>query len=88
MTTHKSDIVLGDKYEDTVTGLQGVATGVTFYMHACERVTLEFLKDGKLEYETFDAPRMKHLKTEAVATTTRTGGPGGREAAQHQPERR
>lgn len=86
--THKTDIVLGDKYEDTMTGLQGMATAVTFYLHACERVTLEFLKDGEVKYESFDSPRMRHLGTNAVAETTRTGGPGGREARQHQPGKR
>lgn len=88
MTNYKSDIKLGEKYEDTMTGLQGMATATTFYLHACERVTLEFVKDGEIKYESFDAPRVKHLKTETIPKTTRTGGPGGREARQHQPERR
>lgn len=87
-TTLKTDIILGDKYEDTLTGLTGVATGVTFYMHACERVTLEFMKEGEIKWESFDAPRMRHLGTDAVAESTRPGGPGGREARQAQPERR
>lgn len=87
-TKYKSDIILGDQYEDTVTGLKGVATATTFYLHACERVTLEFVKEGEIKYESFDAPRVRHLKTETVPQTTRTGGPGGREARQHSPERR
>lgn len=85
MTDLHTDIIFGDKYEDVVTGLQGTATAITHYQFACERITLEFLKDGELKYESFDAPRMRHIKTGAVATTTRTGGPGGREARQHQP---
>lgn len=88
MTNHKSDIKLGEKYEDTMTGLQGVATAVTFYLHACERVTLEFVKEGEIKYESFDAPRLRHADSGEVPQTTRTGGPGGREARQHQPERR
>lgn len=28
-TKHKTDVVLGDKYRDTVTGLEGKATAVT-----------------------------------------------------------
>jgi len=85
---YESDIVLGDEYEDTLTGLKGRATAATFYLHACERVTLEFLKEGEIKYESFDAPRLKHVPTQQVPTTTRTGGPGGREARQHSPERR
>lgn len=81
MTTRlKTDVELGDRYRDSLTEFEGVATAVTFYLHACERVTLEFIKDGELKYESFDAPRLIHVKTETQPTTTRTGGPGGREA--------
>lgn len=79
-TKLKSDVTLGDEYRDSVTGLTGVATAVTFYLHACERVTLEFTKDGELKYESFDAPRLIRTKDDARPTTDRTGGPGGREA--------
>lgn len=88
MTQYKSGIVLGEEYEDTMTGLKGKATAATFYLHACERVTLEFLKEGEVKYESFDAPRLRRVDTGEVATTTRTGGPGGLEAKQHSPERR
>lgn len=79
-TTLRTDVVLGDHYRDSVTGLQGTATAVTFYLHACERVTVEFIKDGEVKYESFDAPRLVHTATETVPAVTRTGGPGGREA--------
>lgn len=79
-TTLKTDIVLGDRYRDPITGLEGVATSVTWYLHACERVALEFLKDGEVKFEGFDAPRLIHVETDTQPTTTRTGGPGGREA--------
>ena len=88
MTNFETDIKLGDEYEDTLTGLKGRATAVTFYLHACERVTLEFLKEGEIKYESFDSPRVEHVETKTVPTTHRTGGPGGREAKQHSPERR
>lgn len=77
---HESDVVLGDRYQDPLTGFEGVATAVTFYLHACERVSLEFVKDGEIKYESFDAPRLVHVKSGEQPTTTRTGGPGGREA--------
>jgi hypothetical protein len=81
MTTRfKTDVVLGDKYRDSITGLEGTATSVTFFLHACERVALEYIKEGKIEFEGFDAPRLIHVKTEVAPQTTRPGGPGGREA--------
>jgi hypothetical protein len=85
---HSTDIVLGEEYEDIITGLKGKATVIAFYLHACERVTLEFIKDSEVKYESFDAPRLKHLKTEKVATVTRTGGPGGKEPSQRAVPRR
>lgn len=75
-----TDVVLGDRYRDPLTGLEGAATSVTFYLHACERVMLEFLKDGVLKYESFDSPRLVHIDSGEQPQTTRTGGPGGREA--------
>jgi hypothetical protein len=88
MAKYNSDIVLGDEYEDTITGMKGKATGCTFYLHACERVTLEFLHEGELKYETFDAPRLKHVESgKEIPLGERTGGPG-RSARQHDPERR
>lgn len=82
MTTKlRTDVVLGDRYRDPLTGFEGVATSVTFYLHACERVALETVREGKVSYEGFDAPRLEHVDTGKQPTTTRTGGPGGREAA-------
>lgn len=80
-TKHSTDVVLGDEYRDPITGLVGTATAVTFYLHACERVTLEYARDGKAAYESFDAPRLVHTVTETSPALTRTGGPGGLEAA-------
>lgn len=89
MTTRlKTDIILGERYRDTVTGLEGVATAVTFYLHACERVSLEFTKDGEVKFESFDAPRVEQVATGAIPTVTRTGGPGGREARPNPTPRR
>lgn len=76
----ESDVKLGDRYRDPLTGFEGVATAVTFYLHACERVSLEFVKDGEVKYESFDAPRLVHVPSGTQPTTDRTGGPGGREA--------
>lgn len=81
-TTHKSDVILGDRYRDPLTGFEGAATAVTFYLHACERVSLEYVKDGEVKYESFDAPRLLHIQSETQPRATRTGGPGGRESSQ------
>lgn len=79
-TKLKTDVRMGDRYRDPLTGFEGVATAVTFYLHACERVTLEYVRDGEVKYESFDAPRLVHVDTGRTPRTDRTGGPGGREA--------
>lgn len=76
---YESEVVLGDRYRDSITGLEGTATCAAFFLHACERVTLEFIKEGEVKYESFDAPRLVHVETGVAPTTTRTGGPGGNE---------
>ena len=72
----ETDIVLGEKYRDDQTGVEGIATAVHFYQYACERVTIEYLKPDKDVAElTFDAPRLRSVKTNEVAQVTKTGGP-------------
>ena len=73
--TYKSDIKLGERYRDEQTGIEGVATAIFFFQHACERVNLELIvKDALVEY-AFDSPRLTHIESGVQATTTRTGGP-------------
>jgi hypothetical protein len=74
---YRSDIVLGREYIDEQTGAIGTATAIHFFQYACERVTIELMKkDGELMELTFDAPRLRENKPEAVpAATRRTGGP-------------
>ena len=77
MSSHETDIILGETYRDTLTGVEGVATSVAFYLHACERVGLESWSPtaGELQEFTFDAPRLVHVSTGQQATTDKTGGP-------------
>lgn len=97
------DVILGRTYTDPLTGFTGPATAVTVYLHACERVALEVVKDGAIMFESFDAPRLIDSETgqpvrlldgsdTAEADTEqprrRTGGPGGRESRQPSVERR
>lgn len=74
---YKSDIVLGEKYVDDQTGYEGTATAIYFFQHACERVSLEAYDPTtkKVIETTFDAPRLRSLKTQKVATSERPGGP-------------
>lgn len=73
---YRSDIKIGEKYRDTQTGVEGVATCIHFYQHACERVTLEFYdRQTGMQELTFDAPRLQHIDTGKVAKTEKTGGP-------------
>jgi hypothetical protein len=72
----KTDIKLGEKYRDNQTGIEGIASSVHFYQHACERVTLEYVKpDRTLEELTFDSPRLTSVATGITAVTAKTGGP-------------
>lgn len=93
------DVTLGRRYRDPLTGFEGAATAVTVYLHACERVAIEFVKDGEVKFESFDAPRLVDCATgEPVRLIgepvigeqprARTGGPGGRESRQARVERR
>lgn len=74
--TYESDVKLGERYRDTVSGFEGTATGAFFYLHGCERVTLEQWVEtaGELRELVFDAPRLEHAETGRPVTTTRTGG--------------
>lgn len=81
--SYASDIILGDKYQDTQTEFEGTATAIYFYQYGCERVNLEAYdkKTKEIRSLTFDAPRLRSVKTGKIATVTRTGGPGnGNEA--------
>jgi hypothetical protein len=76
-TKYASDIELGERYRDEQTGHEGVATAIYFYQHACERVAVETYDSQRREVksETFDAPRLTHVKTGVLAGASRPGGP-------------
>jgi hypothetical protein len=74
---YESDIVLGDRYRDTQTGLEGVATSLYFFQYGCERVNLEIVTPGgEIKDYGFDAPRLEHALSGDRATARRSGGPG------------
>lgn len=72
---YESEIELGRRYKDTQTGIEGVATGITFYQYSCERVCLETVIAGKIEEYYFDTARVIDVETQVRATTDKTGGP-------------
>ena len=93
MTTFDTDIVLGERYRDTYSGYEGVATSVVFYLNGCERVQLETLDESSRELREnyFDAPRLTHVASGVQAKSERTGGvkpaPPARSAARTEARR-
>lgn len=74
--TFTTDVVMGEKYRDPKTGIEGHVTGVHFYEFGCERVTLQVLTNqGSLEEYGFDAPRLERVATGKAPRVERTGGP-------------
>lgn len=78
-------VVLGERYLDTVTGVEGVATARHEYQFGCVRVTLEWQKDGEPKAESFDEQRLRAADGRPVELTARTGGPGTVPAARPTP---
>lgn len=74
-TRYETDIVLGRRYRDTQTGIEGTATAIGFFQYGCERVTLEAVVQGKIEEYSFDAPRVEDIESQERAVSLRTGGP-------------
>lgn len=83
-----SDVVLGERYRDEQTGITGIAVSVHFYQHACERVVIEYVHDGKLEELCVDAPRLASVETSERLRSARPGGPARTgEARKRTPQR-
>lgn len=73
---YRSDLKLGERYEDQKTGVSGHLTALHFYEHACERATLRFVnKDGEIIDSTFDAPELIHVESRKPVSSARPGGP-------------
>lgn len=72
---YRSDLILGEDYREKSTGLVGKAVALSFYEHACERVTLRYLHDGDVKEASFDAPEVERVKTGATPVQQRSGGP-------------
>ncbi len=66
-------IELGDRVKDRISGLKGIAVGITNYLYGCKRIMVqpEETKDGK-PVDTFylDEPQLEIVKKGAVAART------------------
>ena len=65
-------IKLGNRYRDTIHGFEGVAISQTTYIAGCDRVCLEFMKDGEIKASYFDITQL-----EGVKITPKQNKPGG-----------
>lgn len=64
-----SNLVLGEKYRDAVTGFAGTATSYAVHLNGCVRVILEgeVKKDStSLEEYAFDVERLRDMKGNTV----------------------
>lgn len=75
---YTSDVVLGERYVDSQTGFEGIATSIFFFQYGCERVEVQTMdaKTQELRTNVFDAPRLIHKASGKAPKVTRTGGPG------------
>lgn len=64
------DVVMGDEYTDSITGIKGIATAVYTFLTGCDQVCLSFVVGGENKFHTVDASRLKEL-----APKVRKGGP-------------
>lgn len=89
-TYTSENIVLGERYRDTDTGFEGVATVVSFFQHGCERVTLKGMdREGRIVEYGFDAPEVSVVDPVRTAKAApeqdwekprkKPGGPHGRD---------
>ena len=84
----KSNVKLGDKARDTVSGFEGVAVSEHIYLNGCRRVSLQPAvdKSGKLPaIESFDDPQLEIVDDKVHTGNTTTGGPGKYEDTSRHP---
>lgn len=84
-------VELGDEVRDNITGLKGVAIGITRWLNGCIRVGVQpsGLKDGKpIEAQWIDEPQLKIVKRQKVAgPKEEPGGPKPTPQRQRDPRR-
>jgi hypothetical protein len=70
-------IQLGERYRDSLTGYEGVATARHEYLYGCVRIALERIGDnGEVKTEVFDEQRLATVADDQpVKQTATSGGP-------------
>lgn len=66
-------IELGKRYKDDLHGIEGVATCYSRYLTGCDRVCLEYVKEGEIHELWFDVTRLKGV--EIAKSNRKPGGP-------------
>lgn len=77
--TERSEVVLGQKYRDRITGFTGVATSRHEYLNGCVRIALTSaeLHEGKpVDAVTFDIEDLVFVDEGVTTNKKPTGGPG------------
>ncbi len=70
MTTLNTDLVLGAKARDTISGWEGTIEAIHWYLNGCVRATIAASKDGEPKAFVFDGEQIEILSeplTEAEA---------------------
>jgi hypothetical protein len=71
-----TEIALGKKCRDTITGFEGTATGRFEYLHGCVRWNLTGVLNGEPKDFTFDEPQLEAVPDPVAHEPTRgAGGP-------------
>ena len=71
---YQSDIEMGKEYIDKRSGIKGRAVAIILYEHSCQRVEIEYVKDGELKQLIFDAIRLTSVETGETAQDDKPGG--------------
>ena len=82
-----TDVILGHRYRDPVSGWEGTAVALINYMWGCRRVTVAGVNaDGKPDEYTFDEPQLEPSQEGprlVISQENReTGGPRGTKRGQ------
>ena len=82
-------IQLGATYKDCVHGIEGVAVSSHHYLTGCDRVCLEWVKDGETKSEFFDVNRLERVGDSLVTVPTGedVGGPATAPPSRKAPSR-
>ena len=70
----KTNVKLGQKYTDAVTGIEGVACGVSFFLNGCVSVQLVYAHEGEEKSLWLDEQRCT-VSGIPVVSEAAAGGP-------------